>query len=280
VREPASASLRLCCALATSWAARTAAGCLVLSLTAAPAWSWGPLGHRIIARIAERETGAKALSRLNFYLGKDVSIADAALWAQTLEVDRPETARWHFIQIPPNAMHLDLDRLCPEKECITVKVREFEGIARLGIRDRSEIEEAVKLLIHLVGDLHQPLHAGYGEDQGGRTIPVVLNGRSTNLYDVWDEALLERLGNDDAAIAERLAQNTTSEQRDRWRQGNLRDWTWETHLLAARLAYGALPEGSPKRLGEDYLLQATQVVEVQLMKAGVRLGKILDQVWP
>jgi hypothetical protein len=257
-----------------------AACCFLLACTAAPAWSWGPLGHRIIARIAQREAGPKALSRLSFYLGKDVPIEEAAVWAQGLELERPETARWHFIQIPPNAMQLNLERQCPENECITVKLREFEGIARLGIRDRSEIEEAIKFLIHLVGDLHQPLHAGYGEDQGGKSIPVVLNSRSMSLYDFWDSALLERLGSDAAAIAERLAQNTTSEQRERWRQGNLRDWTWETHLLAARLAYGALPSGSPKSLGDDYLLQATEVAEIQLMKAGVRLGKILDQVWP
>jgi hypothetical protein len=259
------------------WAA---ACCLLLALNAAPAWSWGPLGHRIIARIAAREAGSKARSRLSFYIGRDVAIEDAALWANDLQTERPETARWHFIQIPPNAMELDLKQQCPEGECITVKVREFEGIARLGIRDRSEIEEAVKLLLHLVGDLHQPLHAGYAEDQGGKSIPVVLDGRAMSLYDAWDAALVERLGTDDAAIAERLIQNTTSEQRQRWCRGNLRDWTWETHLLAARLAYGALPSGSPKTLGSDYLIQANEVVETQLKKAGVRLAKILDQVWP
>jgi hypothetical protein len=254
--------------------------CLLLVLDTVPAWSWGPLGHRIIARIAAREAGSKARSRLSFYLGKEVAIEDAALWANELQIERPETARWHFIQIPPSAMDLDLEQHCPEGECITVKVREFEGIARLGIRDRSEIEMAVKLLLHLAGDLHQPLHAGYAEDQGGKSIPVVLDGRAMSLYDAWDTALVERLGTDDAAIAERLMQSTTSEQRQRWRQGNLRDWTWESHLLAARLAYGALPSGSPKTLGSDYLIQATEVVETQLKKAGVRLAKILDQVWP
>jgi hypothetical protein len=264
----------------TSRARGAALICFLIALTAAPAWSWGPLGHRIIARIAEREAGSKARSRLSFYLGRDAAIQDAALWAGDVEVERPETARWHFIQIPPNAMELDLERQCPDGQCITVKLREFEGIARLGIRDRAEIEEAVKLLLHLAGDLHQPLHAGYAEDQGGKSIPVVLDGRQMSLYDAWDSALLERLGSDDGGIAERLAQNTTSEQKQRWREGNVRDWTWETHLLAARMAYGALPSGSPKALGDEYLIQATEVIETQLMKAGVRLAKILDQVWP
>ncbi len=259
---------------------RAAGWCVLLALSAVPAHPWGPLGHRIIARIAEKEAGSKALSRMNFYLGKDTPIEDAALWAATLEVERPETTRWHFIHIEPNAMELDLHQACPDGECVTVKVREFEGIARLGIRDRSEIEEAVKLVLHLVGDLHQPLHAGYAEDEGGKGIPVVLEGRQMSLYDAWDSGLVQRLGDDDAAIAERLEQNISDEQRQKWREGNLRDWTWETHLLAARFAYGALPSGSPKALDSDYVAQANEVVETQLMKAGVRLAKILDRIWP
>jgi hypothetical protein len=253
--------------------------CLVIA-SPRPAWSWGPLGHRVVARIAQREIGDRARSRLAFYLGKDVGIEDAAVWANDIHILRPETAQWHFIRIPPSAGELDLETQCPEGECITVKLREFEGIARLGIRERSEIEEAAKFLLHLIGDLHQPLHAGYIEDQGGEKTPVVLAGRSMSLYEAWDSALLEQLGSDDAAIADRLAQQITDEQRKRWQEGNLRDWTWESHLLAARLAYGALPAGTPKNLNEDYVSQAAAVIEEQLQKAGVRLAMILDQVWP
>jgi hypothetical protein len=254
--------------------------CILVLLNAAPAWAWGPLGHRVIARIAEREAGEKARSRLRFYLGKEVAAEDAAMWANDIHAERPETARWHFIQIPPNAVELDIAQHCPAGDCITVKLREFEGIARLGIRERSEIEEALKFLLHLAADLHQPLHAGYAEDQGGKDIPVVLDGREMSLYDAWESALVQRLGDDDAAIAERLAQSATSEQKAHWREGNPRDWTWESHLLAVRMAYGALPSGTPKQLGGDYLAQSHQVIEEQLMKAGVRLAKILDQVWP
>jgi hypothetical protein len=100
------------------------------------------------------------------------------------------------------------------------------------------------------------------------------------LFEAWDSALLERLGTDDVAVAERLWQRINNEQRQQWSEGNLRTWTWETHLLAARMAYGALPSGSPKTLDDPYLAQSTQVIETQLMKAGVRLAKILDRTWP
>jgi hypothetical protein len=260
--------------------APVAALCLLLVLPATPAWSWGPLGHLIVARIAEREAGAKARSRLRFYLEKEGGLETAARWAGDIESERPETVRWRFIHIPPNAMELDLDKQCPAQDCVTVKIREFEGIARLGVRDRTQLTEAVKFVIHLMGDLHQPLHAGYAEDESGKMIPVVLDGRPMSLFEAWDAALVERLGTDDAAVADRLWQRITSEQRQRWSEGNLRAWTWETHLLAARLAYGALPSGSPKALDEDYVAQSTQVIETQLMKAGVRLARILDRTWP
>jgi hypothetical protein len=254
--------------------------CVLIALQATPAWSWGPLGHLIIARIAEREAGSKARSRLRFYLDKEGGLEGAARWPGDIENERPELARWRFIHIPPSAMELDLDKQCPAGDCITVKIREFEGIARLGVRNRSEITEAVKFLMHLMGDLHQPLHAGYAEDDGGKAIPVVLEGRQISLFEAWDSALLERLGTDDVAVAERLWQRINNEQRQQWSEGNLRTWTWETHLLAARMAYGALPSGSPKTLDDPYLAQATQVLETQLMKAGVRLAKIVDRTWP
>jgi hypothetical protein len=177
-------------------------------------------------------------------------------------------------------MELDLDKQCPMEDCIPVKIREFEGIARLGIRDRQELTEAIKFVIHLMADLHQPLHAGYAEDESGRKIPVVVDGREMSLFDAWDKTLVERLGDDDAAVAERLWQRISDEQRARWSEGNLRTWTWETHLLAARMAYGALPSGSLKVLDENYLAQSLQVIEQQLMKAGVRLARILDRTWP
>jgi len=260
--------------------ASLAALCTLFVLQATPAWSWDPLGHLIVARIAEREVGSKAASRLRFYLEKQGGIESAARWAGDIESERPETARWSFIHIPPAAMELDLEQQCPAGDCVTVKLREFEGIARLGVRNREQITEAVKFMIHLMGDLHQPLHAGYAEDEGGRNIAVALDGRQMSLFEAWDSALVERLGTDDAAIADKLLQRITDAQRQRWREGNLKDWTWETHLLAARMAYGALPPGSPKILDDDYLEQATQVIETQFMKAGVRLAKIFDRTWP
>ncbi len=256
------------------------AGGMLLGASATPAWSWGPAGHRVVARIAMEYLSPKAQKRLRFLLGADVSPEQAANWADEIREQRPETSPWHYINIPPAATSLDLKRDCPDRDCITVKIREFSGIVRLSVRTRSEVQESLKFLIHLVADLHQPLHAGYLQDRGGNEIAVIVSGQETNLHALWDSDLVRQLGSDEVALAERLQQAITSAQKHEWQQGNLRDWTWESHLLAVRYAYGALPRGNPKRLDAEYLGPASTLVEQQLSKAGVRLAKVINETWP
>ena len=247
---------------------------------ASPASAWGPAAHRIIASVAQEHLNARARARLAYVLGSETTLADVATWADDVRDERPETATWHYINIPPAATNLRPQRDCPDSNCVSDKIREFVSIARLGIRGKSEVGQAIKYLIHFVGDLHQPLHAGFAEDKGGNQIPVMAEGRESNLHSIWDSTIIRRLGSDEAEIAQHLNQGITPLQKKQWRQGRPREWAWESHLLAVRVAYGALPAGSPKRLDEDYLAQAAAVAEEQLAKAGIRLAALINQVWP
>ena len=254
--------------------------CVVMPWIASPAFAWGPAGHRIIASVAQQHLNARARARLAYVLGSETTLADVATWADDVRDERPETASWHYINIPPAATDLRPQRDCPDSNCVSDKIREFVGIARLAIRDRSEVSEAVKYLIHLVGDLHQPLHAGFAEDKGGNQIPVIVDGRESNLHSIWDSTIIRRLGSDEAEIAERLTQGITADQKKQWQKGQPREWAWESHLLAVRMAYGALPAGSPKGLDDNYLAQAAAVGGEQLAKAGIRLAAVINEVWP
>ena len=147
--------------------------CVVVPWIASPASAWGPAGHRIIASVAQEHLNARARARLAYVLGSETTLADVATWADDVRDERPETATWHYINIPPAATNLRPQRDCPDGNCVSDKIREFVGIARLGIRGKSEVGQAVKFLIHFVGDLHQPLHAGFAEDKGGNQIPVM-----------------------------------------------------------------------------------------------------------
>ena len=255
-------------------------GCALLLACSAPAWSWGPLGHRVIAQIAERHLGANARGRLRFYFGKDMGLADQAMWADELREQRPESERWHYINIPPHATTLNAKRDCPQDDCVTAKIREFVGIARLAVRGKDDVADAARFVIHLAADLHQPLHAGHLEDRGGSGIMVKFLGEDKNLHQVWDSGILNSMGEDEGALADRLSAQITPEKKKEWRRGQPGDWAWESHLAAVQVAYGALPAGEDKVLDAEYLRQARGVVEEQLSKAGVRLAELLNQTWP
>ena len=242
--------------------------------------AWGPIGHRVIGRIAKQHLSPKAKSRLNFYFGKNVALEELATWADEIQKQRPETAPWHHLRIAPSATSLDMERDCPEGNCITAKTRLFVGIARLALRRKSDLLEPVKFIVHFGGDLHQPLHFGHSQDQHGWDIPVELNGHSMSLGEVWNSAILELNDETEEEFSRRLIRSVTPELKREWSKGTLRDWSWETHLVAIRVAYGLLPTGSPKVLDEMYLERARGVIEEQLLKGGVRLAELLNRTWP
>ena len=254
-------------------------GPVLLSAGAAPSWAWGPAGHRVVARIAESQLSKQALSRYQIVAGKGASLVEAANWADEIIPERPVTARWHSIAFRPGSVELKLERDCPFRECITAKMREFVGVARLAMRPPVERYEALRFVIHLMGDLHQPLRAGYPAGLEGREIPVVFNGQRSDLGRFWETGLLDMMIEDEAAFSERLIAKLKPADRKNWSQGRLQDWTWESHLVAVRFAYGTLPEGETKVLEADYIQRLRPIVEEQLMKAGVRLAAVFNEIW-
>ena len=246
---------------------------------ASPLVAWGPEGHWIIGRIAQEHLVPNAANRVRLLLGSGVTLADAGSWADEIREERPETASWHYINIPPEATEFDLARDCANDDCITAQLRRFVGIVRLGVRDPEQRREALRFLIHFMGDLHQPLHAGYGQDRGGNDLEVVFREQPRNLHSLWDSALIGALGEERETIASRLAQSASAEQKREWQKGDLPAWTWESHLIAVRMVYGALPSGNPRQLSEAYVGQATQVMQEQLTKAGIRLAHVINDMW-
>lgn len=243
-----------------------------------PLPAWSDVIHQAIARVAAERVGDNVTRRHRFMMGTAAQLEDSAAWAEAVIGERPETEAWHSITIPPDATELDLDRDCPVGDCLPTKIREQEGIVRLGFKEKPEQIEAFRYLVHLVGDLHQPLHAGYPPGSGGDETAAIYQGRRISLDDFWDHAVFD--GEDVDRLAERIRARITAEKAREWTRGTLRDWTWDTHLAAVRVAYGALPAGDPKRLDGEYAERARAAAEEQLAKAAVRLAFILDRVWP
>ncbi len=262
----------------SSLAPRLALAALAAGLAPPPAAAWSDAVHRVVARVAQGQLSRTAERRHRLLMGEPAKLADVAGWSHRIAAQRPETASWHSITIPPTATRLDLDRDCEVGDCTPVKLRETVGIVRLAHKDKSQLQEAFKFLVNLAIDLHQPLRAGYPPGNGGDPIPVVFEGREGELYEYWER---EIFGPDDEdALVRRVGELITPARRREWTRGNMKDWTWDTHLSAVRVAYGALPGGSPKQLDGDYAAQARMAAELQLAKAAVRLAALLDDVWP
>jgi hypothetical protein len=232
----------------------------------------------VVARVAQERLSPNADRRQRLMMGAGAKLEDVAGWSHHVEIERPETEAWHSITIPPTATGLDLDRDCPVGDCTPVKLRETVGIVRLAHKDKPQLIEAFKFLINLEVDLHQPLRAGYPPGNGGDPIPVVVDGHESELFTYWDQEIFAN--DDEDALAARVRELITPARVRAWSGGNMKDWTWETHLAAVRVAYGALPKGSPKQLDGEYEAQARNAAELQLAKAAVRLAALLDQVWP
>lgn len=252
-------------------------GC-ALSLAPLQLAAWSDVVHRAVTRVAQERLSPAADRRQRLMMGSEAKLYHIAGWSHQIEAERPETESWHSITIPPTATRLDLRRDCPVGDCTPVKLRETVGIVRLAHKDKAQLIEAFKYLVNLTVDLHQPLRAGYPPGNGGDPIPVAFDAREGELFEYWDREIFADV--DEDALAARIRELITPARVREWTQGTMKDWTWDTHIAAVRVAYGALPTGSPKQLDGDYAAQARISAELQLAKAAVRLAALLDEVWP
>lgn len=258
--------------------------------------AWGQPGHAVICRIAwhESSSDSRAFVRELLSIGDEDEFARLCAWADEIrQVDGYAwTAPHHYVNVK-RARRLDPRGDCPPDGCLLRALgqqgRAFDG-SRRSERERNE---ALKFIIHYIGDLHQPLHVAYEEDAGGNGIAVRFCPRTCwssvdNLHQVWDSAILKAGSpSKDRALAEQLRREITAAQRREWRRGDVVDWARETYAVAADRAYRPVEDGTiaggylgdrrqPAYLGPDYTQAMRPTVLVQLQKAGVRLGVVLD----
>ena len=160
------------------------------------------------------------------------------------------------------------------------KIEQFSAELANPCTDEGERRLALEFLLHLVGDVHQPLHAGDDHDQGGNSKKVGAPGmRRENLHYEWDVEFVRRLGPDASEVAATLVGRISPADRARWEAGSATDWAMESYEVARAHAYGLLPppSGEGHRLTDAYIDDATRVTAEQLAKAGVRLAWLLNR---
>lgn len=262
--------------------ALTASILCISLLGPATAWAWGREGHRIVALIAADRLTPRARAGVAALLGPDVrgEMEAVSTWADEIRDQRPETARWHYVDIEITSPGYDAARDCPGGNCVVAQIARNERLVADTRLAKPARAEALRFLIHFVGDLHQPLHCADHHDRGGNSVRVKLGGEETNLHSVWDTAIVAGLGDDPVGVSAELNARITPHEADAWSRGGPADWANDSFAIAKRDVYGPLrgmgAMGETIRLPDDYLLRERPVVTGQLEKAGVRLAMLLN----
>jgi S1/P1 Nuclease len=242
-------------------------------LTYTSAFSWFDKGHRIVGLIAQANLTADARKEIQKILPASMTLADAAIWPDHEGRSIRDFDPLHYVRIPEAASGYDQARDCPEKNCMVEALKWFSTV----IADRNAPimmrRLALHYVAHLVGDMHQPLHAGRATDQGGIDIPVSYRGQTTNLHFFWDTNLVEMERGNEEEIAKRLTANLTEKERLKWQAGDPKQWTDESLMLVRSHAYST---GSSVELSDDYVEKARPIVRTRLAQAGIRLAWLLN----
>lgn len=251
-------------------------GLLGLLVLAPPAFGWGKEGHRLIAHLAMQHLNGKAKAGVAQLLAQGETLDSIASWADEVRNRRPETSTWHYINIPVGAARGDWKAFCPQTGCVVGVIPDLISKVKDTALTTEQRAEALKFLVHFVGDMHQPLHVGDKGDRGGNDVRVVFLNRPTNLHSLWDTPILETAEQRDPLLKAKLEKKAGFFDRRRLSKGKLDDWVWQGHAASRDTAYGLLPEARPAVLGDDYFAKASPVVQVQIRRGGVRLAQILN----
>ena len=259
-----------------------------LILLSASSFAWGPEGHRIIGDIAETRLNATARLHVKELLGND-DLAAVSVWADEVKGERPETYGWHFVDIPKNTSGFSEARDCyrPDEKhpftqhdhhnCVVDRITMFQTVLADPNASRQGRIEALKFLVHFVGDVHQPMHA-MGEARGGNDIHVSEFGSNQcgkypcNLHFAWDTGLIEHSGFSEKRYVARLNELIASRKLTIQAGGTPAEWANESFLLAKKVW---LNDGGA--VGETYYKNDIGIVDRRLALAGIRLARLINQ---
>ncbi len=254
---------------------------LALLLVPAPALAWGKTGHRVIGAIAERLVTRHTRHAVRALLGPE-TIAEASTWPD-FERSNPdvfwqkEAGPYHYVTVLAGKTYAEVGAP-PEGDAVTALTR-FAATVRDTAAPRAERQLALRFIIHIVGDLHQPLHAGTGTDKGGNDVRVTFFRDDTNLHAVWDSGLI---GQEQLSFSEWtawLVPRITRDQRRDWRVTDPAVWIAESVTLRDRLYPDRPADGAPIKLGNAYVYAWTAARDLRLEQGGVRLAAYLDALF-
>ncbi|MFZ6010134.1 MAG: S1/P1 nuclease [Bacteroidota bacterium] len=247
----------------------TTAVAFLVTLTS---FGWGATGHRATGLIAEKLLNKKARKAIERIL-KGQSLAIASTWMDDIRSDSlyDHTKDWHWVTIPTGQTY-EQSAKNPNGDVIQTIER---IIAELKSKKFSGKEEAerLKMLIHLIGDIHQPLHVSQRDDRGGNAVKVMWFREETNIHRVWDSDMIDESKLSYTELAESL-EKPTEAQIKAWQKASVREWAAESRSYDKQVY-----DIGKGKLGYEYSYVNFPTVRLRLEQAGVRLAGVLNDIY-
>jgi len=248
---------------------------LVVVLFVAPdAFGWGQTGHRVVGYVAQQRLSPEAKEQLDELLNGE-SLAQVSTWMDEIRSDSAydHTHTWHWVTIPDGMRYAETEKN-PDGDALG-KTREIIGALRADTLAVEKERDYVRYLVHLVGDLHQPLHVGTGQDRGGNEETVIWFGEPSNLHRVWDSGMIDRKQLSFTEMARFVLGPASDARMAEWSENGVGAWVRES--MGYRDQVYDLPQD--RELGYAYSYNAFDIVEKRILQAGVRLAAMLNDIY-
>lgn len=256
-----------------------------------PALAWGKTGHRVVAAIADTQLSGLARAYVKEILGGAESLDEAATWPDDMRSDpapfwQKTATPWHYVTLNG----IVYDHAPPEGDALEA-LDHFRDVLRDPNASLADKQMALRFVVHIVGDLHQPLHVGKCCDRGGNDVKVTFFGKPTNLHAVWDSALPDEEQLSFTELAAKLERHISNQDVIAWWDVNPRDWITESAKArdtvypppvrkpARRKLFAKRKPASVPALSYDYVYKFTPLMERRLSQGGIRLAAYLNWVF-
>jgi S1/P1 Nuclease len=235
-------------------------------------FAWGPTGHRATGLVAEKYLSKKAKKEMLRILGGQ-SLAMASTWMDEVRSDSTYDymTDWHWVTIQDGQTY-DESEKNPKGDVVQSIERIILALKSKKLSPKEEAEH-LKILIHLVGDIHQPLHVGGGNDRGGNDVKVMWFRTDSNLHRVWDSDMIDDTHLSYTELGESLVK-PSAEKLNVWQKSSVRDWAAES--MSFRKPVYDYGNG---KLGYRYAYLNFEIVRERILQAGVRLAGVLNEIY-
>lgn len=239
------------------------------------AFGWGQKGHDVVAYVAEQNISCRVARKVAKVL-EGHSLVYYANWMDNAS-HTPEyahTSTWHYANVDEGYTYQTMPK--NEKGDVVQAVIQLTEQLKKGGMTPQEESVALRMLIHLVGDLHCPMHAGHKSDLGGNLVEVLYFGKPQKLHSIWDSALVESAHNWGYTEWQREIDRQPRKEDKKLQQGSVEEWFSETVELSKGV-YKDMPEGA--KISYDEVAKYAPLIEQQLLKGGLRLARLLEEIY-